>query len=128
MYIYIYIYREREIHIYIYIYMCRAPAEEAARSEDLGRTVTQVGSRCQGRQMSTKVVNSGFNNSAGIQWPPSGSRVARGCKIWFEIRALFVLPTFRQGRNPAEILNPPPCKHISGTTQITPTPSDMFRI
>ena len=37
----------------------------------------------------------------------SNHRVIECCKIWFEICAIFVLPTFCQGRNTAEIIKPP---------------------
>ena len=79
--------------------------------------------RCKGQQMSAKVVNSGVTNYAGFQWLSSGSRVARGgpagfvpivAKHGLKSAPEFVLPTFCQGRNPAEIITPPhpPRKHI----------------
>ena len=66
---------------------------------------------CKGQRTSTKVINSGFNNSAGFQRLTSGSQVAHACELWFEICAIFVLPTFCQGGNPAGILSHP-CKRI----------------
>ena len=56
----------------------------AARCQDrltfeecVGFSLRQLGVKCKGQQVNTKVVNSGFTNSAGFQWLTSGSRVAR---------------------------------------------------
>ena len=94
------------------------PTEKSHRSRATAGAYTTRGStfpfdlgvKCKGQQMSTKVVNSGSANHAGFQWLTSGSQVARlgpcrvsakCCNIRSEKCAVFFLPTFCQGRNPA---------------------------